>query len=106
MAPPRRRWWLPIVAPAAWLVAVVSALALQLFVCASGTDAAVTPVRLVIAIVGSVAFVVGALVAVGVRRDEAWTSVARTVGAVATAAAVGSLLLVLVALIVPTASIC
>jgi len=101
----RRRRWMPALGPLAWVIAVVTALAIQLFVCASGTDAAATPVRVAIVVLAAVAFVASILAALPSWRDRAAGSSA-TALVISASVAVGSVLLILVAVVVPTASIC
>jgi hypothetical protein len=97
---------LVVVGPAAWAVAVLVCLAIQLIVCASGTDAAATGVRWSIAVLGAIAVAVS-LVALGASWRRGTHDGPTSIGiAVSAGAAVGATALVLVAIIVPSASVC
>jgi amino acid transporter len=102
-----------VLAPLAWVVAVILALGVQLIVCVRGTDADSTVVRVAIVVVGLlalVASVVGALPAWRERRErrertDAEPPLDPTLALVATTA-IGSLLVILVAVLVPTNAVC
>jgi hypothetical protein len=86
---------------------VLGALGVQLVVCASGTDAAALPVRIAIAALAAVALAASvASFAVGRRRRDVDGAVEPVVPVVALVTALASVVLVLVAVLVPSGAIC
>jgi hypothetical protein len=108
--PVERRSRLVVLGPAAWGLAVVLALGVQLVVCVRGTDAESTLVRVAIVVLGVLslaASIAGGLPAWRERRRR--TDVEPPLDptlAIAATTALGSVLLILAALLVPTNAVC